>query len=177
VREAGADVVAAAEAMAGLEAPAGRGARRAVGLPEGSFELLDESYNASPPAMRAAFETLMLANPRAGGRRIAVLGDMRELGDGGPALHAGLADDLADANIDLLFAAGPLMRHLYDAVPAARRGHYAPDSESLIPAVTAAVQPGDVVCVKGSLGSRMKRVLDALVALETCSGEAGGDVV
>ena len=80
VREAGADVVAAAEAMAGLEAPAGRGARRTVGLPEGSFELLDESYNASPPAMRAAFETLMLANPCVGGRRIAVLGDMRETG-------------------------------------------------------------------------------------------------
>ena len=177
VREAGADVVAAAEAMAGLEAPAGRGARRTVGLPDGSFELLDESYNASPAAMRAAFETLMLANPRAGGRRIAVLGDMRELGDDGPALHAGLADDLAVANIDLLFAAGPLMRHLYDAVPAACRGDYAADSEALIPAVAAAVRPGDVVCVKGSLGSRMKPVVDALVALETRSGEAGGDAV
>ena len=127
--------------------------------------------------MRAAFETLMLANPRAGGRRIAVLGDMRELGDDGPALHAGLADDVADANIDLLFAAGPLMRHLYDAVPAACRGDYAADSEALIPAVTAAVQPGDVVCVKGSLGSRMKPIVNALVALETRSGEAGCDAV
>lgn len=175
VREAGADVAAAAEAMAWLKAPAGRGARRTVSLPGGSFELLDESYNASPAAMRAAFETLMLANPRARGRRIAVLGDMRELGDDGPALHAGLADDLADANIDLLFAAGPLMRHLYDAVPPAQRGDYADNSEALIPAVTAAVQPGDAVCVKGSLGSRMKPVVDALVALENRCGEAGCD--
>ncbi len=175
VREAGADIAAAAAAMAALKAPAGRGVRRTVRLPADSFDLLDESYNASPAAMRAAFETLMLANPRGGGRRIAVLGDMRELGDDGPALHAGLADDLVDANIDLLFSAGPLMHHLYEAVPAARRGYHAADSEALIPAVTAAVQAGDVVCVKGSLGSRMKPVVDALIALENCSGEAGGD--
>ena len=177
VGEAGADIAAAAAAMAGLEAPAGRGARRRINLPGGSFELLDESYNASPAAVRAAFETLMLANPQAGGRRIAVLGDMRELGDDGPDLHARLADDLAEANIDLLFAAGALMRHLYDAVPAARRGDHAADSEALIPAVTAAVRPGDVVCVKGSLGSRMKPVIDALVALEKSGGEAAGHAV
>ena len=177
VREAGADISAAAAAMAGLKAPTGRGSRRKVGLSGGSFELLDESYNASPAAMRAAFETLMLANPQAGGRRIAVLGDMRELGDDGPALHAGLADDLVGANIDLLFAAGPLMRHLYDAVPAAQRGDHAIDSEALVPAIASAVQPGDVVCVKGSLGSRMKPVVDALVALENRSGEAGDDAV
>ena len=167
VHEAGADMAAAAAAMAELQAPAGRGSRRTVRLADGSFEILDESYNASPPAMRAAFETLMLANPCPGGRRIAVLGDMRELGTGGPALHAGLADALVDANIDLLFAAGPLMRHLYDAVPAPRRGAYAADSEALIPAVAAAVRAGDKVCVKGSLGSRMKPVVEALVALET----------
>lgn len=177
IREAGADVAEAAAAMAGLEAPAGRGVRRTVNLPDGGFELVDESYNASPAAMRAAFETLMLANPGPGGRRIAVLGDMRELGDDGPDLHAGLAEDLADANIDLLFAAGPLMRRLYDAVPAARRGDYAAASEALIPAVAAAVRPGDVVCVKGSLGSRMKPVVDALAALDNRSGEAGGDAV
>ncbi|MCY4395002.1 MAG: UDP-N-acetylmuramoylalanyl-D-glutamyl-2,6-diaminopimelate--D-alanyl-D-alanine ligase [Rhodospirillaceae bacterium] len=177
ISEAGADVAAAAAAMTDLKAPAGRGARRTVRLPDGSFDLLDESYNASPAAMRAAFETLMLANPRGGGRRIAVLGDMRELGGDGPALHAGLADDLVDANIDLLFSAGPLMRHLYEAVPAARRGVHAAASEALIPSVAAAVQAGDVVCVKGSLGSRMKPVVDALIALENCCGEAGGDAV
>ena len=175
VREAGADIDAAAAAMAGLKAPAGRGARRTIHLADGSFDLLDESYNASPAAMRAAFETLMLANPRSGGRRVAVLGDMRELGDEGPALHAGLAGDLADANIDLLFSAGPLMRHLFDAVPATLRGHHAADSEALIPAVIGAVQAGDVVCVKGSLGSRMKPVVDALIALDNLSREAGSD--
>lgn len=197
IREIGADADAAAEAMTGLEAPAGRGARRTIRLDDGSFDLLDESYNASPAAVRAALETLMLANPHGRGRRIAVLGDMRELGDDGPALHAGLAGDLVEANVDLLFAAGPLMRHLYDAVPAARRGCHAADSEALIPSVAAAVQAGDVVCVKGSLGSRMKPVVEALVALESPgespgespeespeespggnrSGEAGGDAV
>ena len=176
IHEAGAGVDATAAAMAGLKAPAGRGARRTVHLADGSFDLLDESYNASPAAMRAAFETLMLANPR-GGRRIAVLGDMRELGTEGPALHAGLAGDLADAKIDLLFAAGPLMRHLFDAVPAARRGGYAADSEALIPAVTAAVQPGDAVCVKGSLGSRMIPVVDALIALDKGDGEENSHAV
>jgi len=173
VHEAGADVAAAAEAMATLTPPAGRGARETIGIAGGSFDLMDESYNASPAAMRAAFETLMLANPGDDGRRIAVLGDMRELGDDGPNLHAALADDLVNANVDLVFAAGPLMRHLYDAVPAAIQGAHAADSAALLPLVIDAVRPGDVVCVKGSLGSRMKPIVDALAALG--SAESGGN--
>ena len=177
IGEAGADVDAAAAAMAGLTPPAGRGARETVVLDAGSFDLLDESYNASPAAMRAAFETLMLANPGdsgpgGGGRRVAVLGDMRELGDEGPALHAELAADLVEANIDLLFAAGPLMQALFDAVPDRMKGAHAADSDALIPLVTAAVRPGDVVCVKGSLGSRMKPVVEALKSLGKSPGKS-----
>lgn len=179
VDEAGADVDAAAAAMAGLTPPAGRGARETITIDGGTFELLDESYNASPAAMRAAFETVMLANPGDGGpvgrgRRIAVLGDMRELGDEGPALHADLASDLVDANIDILFAAGPLMRALFDAVPDTIRGAHTEDSAALTPLVVAAVRAGDVVCVKGSLGSRMKPVVDALQALGKAPGNAKG---
>ncbi len=163
IQEAGAALDAAAMAM--LKPLAGRGERQRIDMAGGSFDLIDESYNASPAAMRAVFETLMLANPRDGGRRIAVLGDMRELGSDGPALHAALAKDLVDANIDRLFAAGPLMRHLYDAVPNTVRGAHTTDSATLLPFVVEAVQPGDVVCVKGSLGSQMKPIVHALAAL------------
>jgi UDP-N-acetylmuramoyl-tripeptide--D-alanyl-D-alanine ligase len=90
-----------------------------------------------------------------------VLGDMRELGEHGPALHAELAPDAAAA-ADLVFCCGPLMRHLYDALPAARRGAHMPDSDRLAPLVRAALRAGDAVLVKGSLGSRMKVVVEAL---------------
>ncbi len=161
----GADVESAARMLVEVHAPQGRGAHSRVALDGGSFELIDESYNASPAAMRAAFETLMLANPEDGGRRIAVLGDMRELGDEGPALHAALAEDAIAAKIDLVFACGPLMKSLYDALPAALRGAHADSSAALAPLVLAAVRPGDVVCVKGSLGSRMAPIVEALTAL------------
>jgi UDP-N-acetylmuramoyl-tripeptide--D-alanyl-D-alanine ligase len=166
VAAVGADVDAAAEALAEVHPPRGRGARSRIALDGGSIELIDESYNASPAAMRAAFQTLMLANPEEGGRRIAVLGDMRELGDDGPSLHAALAQDAVEANIDLVFAAGPLMKSLYDALPPALRGAHAETSEALMPLVLDAVRPGDVVCVKGSLGSRMAPIVDALAGLE-----------
>lgn len=164
VDAAGGNVEAAAQALAQVRPPRGRGARSTVALEGGTFELIDESYNASPAAMRAAFETLMLSNPEDGGRRIAVLGDMRELGDEGPALHAALAKDAVEARIDLVFACGPLMKSMYDALPAALRGAHADTSDAVTPLVAAAVRPGDVVCVKGSLGSRMAPVVEALAA-------------
>ena len=160
----GADLAAAAEALADMEAPAGRGRRCRLG-PEGrSFELIDESYNASPEAMRAAFAVLQLAEPAPGGRRIAVLGDMLELGDDAPALHAGLAGDLAARGVDRVYAAGPAMAALFAALPPAARGAHAPDTAALAPLVAASVQPGDVVLVKGSLGMNMARIVAALAA-------------
>jgi UDP-N-acetylmuramoyl-tripeptide--D-alanyl-D-alanine ligase len=143
-----------AAALAGFRPIAGRGLRRT--LPSG-VTLLDESYNANGASMRAALSVLSELPPR----RVAVLGDMLELGDHGPAEHAGLAQDVT-ASVDLLFTCGPLMLTLYDAVPAGLRGAHAPDSASLAPLVTRAVQPGDTVLVKGSLGSRMARIVHAL---------------
>jgi UDP-N-acetylmuramoyl-tripeptide--D-alanyl-D-alanine ligase len=160
----GADVGAAAAALAQLAAPKGRGLRHRVGRNGGSFELIDDSYNASPASMRASFQVLAAATPGAGGRRIAVLGDMLELGPDSPKLHAGLADALIAAKIDQVFTCGQYMARLYDALPPALRGAHAPNSEALVPLVRAAVKAGDVVVVKGSLGSRMGRIVDALLA-------------
>ena len=166
----GGDMTRAARDLADLTPPKGRGARRTVRFARGSLTLIDDSYNASPPSMRAAFGVLGAAQPERGGRRIAVLGDMLELGPQAPALHEGLAQALLAEPIDLVFTAGPLMRHLHDALPAARRGAHADTAAALVAPLVAALADGDVVLVKGSLGSRMGQVVSALAALESSGG-------
>jgi len=159
----GADVGAAAAALAEMRATPGRGLRADIPLSSGgSFALIDESYNASPASMLAAFEVLARTAPKSGGRRIAVLGDMLELGDDAEALHAALAADLVANRVDLVFTAGPLMARLATALPAPMQGGHTSTSGCLAPRVTAAVRAGDVVMVKGSLGSQLQRVVDAL---------------
>jgi UDP-N-acetylmuramoyl-tripeptide--D-alanyl-D-alanine ligase len=160
--ELGADVAAAAAALAGYGAPAGRGARHVLAVGEGTALLIDESYNANPTSMRAAFAVLRLAPVSGNGRRIAVLGDMLELGEAAADLHAGLADDLVREDIDLVHCCGPLMRSLYEALPEARRGVYADASSGLESAILSGIRPGDAVMVKGSNGSRMAPVVAAL---------------
>ncbi len=154
----GLDALAAAAALAGFAPLGGRGARREIPVSGGTALLLDESYNASPVAVRAALAVLAL---QPGGRRIAVLGDMLELGAVGPEEHSGLLGAVAQS-ADLLFTCGPLMRGLFESAPPALRGGHAEDSAALAPIVAAALRPGDAVLVKGSLGSRMKRVVSAL---------------
>ncbi len=156
------DVAAAAEALAEMEAPKGRGQCHRITLPDGMLELIDESYNASPVSMNAAFAALGQIRPAGEGRRIAVLGDMLELGANSPALHAALADPLESHGIDLVFTAGADMASLWDALPKSLRGGHATDSETLAPIVLAALRPGDVVMVKGSAGSRMGRIVEAI---------------
>jgi UDP-N-acetylmuramoyl-tripeptide--D-alanyl-D-alanine ligase len=152
----GLDPVRAAAALQGWSPMAGRGQQRRVG----GIVLLDESYNASSASVRAALGVLR-GMP---GRRVAVLGDMLELGAFGPAEHEGLADAVA-ADADVLYACGPLMQHLFDAVPDAKRGAHAADSGTLAALVAGAVRPGDAVLVKGSLGSRMRLVVQCLEGL------------
>jgi UDP-N-acetylmuramoyl-tripeptide--D-alanyl-D-alanine ligase len=159
----GADVEKAGEAMSRLPGLAGRGRQQKVPVGSGQALLIDESYNASPASMRAAFAVLAAACPDPTGRRIAVLGDMRELGAQAPALHAALAEPLGMA-ADLVFTAGPLMRHLHDALPPARRGAWQPDAAKLLPLLLDILRPGDVVTVKGSLGSRMIDIVKPLLA-------------
>ena len=163
----GADLALAAMALAGLQPPAGRGARIMLAMAEGEALLIDESYNANPASMRAALALLGQSLTGRRGRRIAVLGDMLELGDDGPALHGGLASALVDHDIDLLFCAGPLMRTLWEALPVERRGAYAPTAADLQPEVLSAVRSGDAVMVKGSLGSRMAPIVKALASRYT----------
>ncbi len=154
----GLDPVAAAAALDGFVPVSGRGQLRT--LPAG-ITLLDESYNASTASIRAALEVLR----EVPGRRVAVLGDMLELGEFGPAEHAKLAGPVADG-AELLYACGPLMRHLYDQVPAPQRGGYAADSSLLVPLLTAGLRAGDAVLVKGSLGSRMRVIVTELEGLQ-----------
>ncbi len=163
VQALGADLGLAGLALAQMTPPKGRGRRHQVELGGGSFELIDDSYNASPASMRAAFETLATSKPGRRGRRIAVLGDMRELGTQADGLHAGLGDDLKAAGIDLVYAAGPHMAKLYEALPRGMRGAHFTDSSALPAVLLTALQPGDVVLVKGSLGSRMGPVVEALL--------------
>ncbi|MCZ6522296.1 MAG: UDP-N-acetylmuramoylalanyl-D-glutamyl-2,6-diaminopimelate--D-alanyl-D-alanine ligase [Alphaproteobacteria bacterium] len=165
VRALDADLGLAALSLAAMTPPAGRGRRHRVTLDEDGFELIDDSYNASPAAMRAAFEVLARTPVGERGRRVAVLGDMLELGAEGPALHQELAQDLVRAGVDLVFAAGPAMARLFEALPAERRGVHAASAAEVVGAVRAAVRPGDAVLVKGSLGSRMGLVVEALLAL------------
>jgi len=162
----GLDLGLASATLASFSPPKGRGQRRHLSMAGGGFELIDESYNASPAAMRAAFAVLGHARVGQAGRRIAVLGDMRELGTTSPRLHAELAGPLVAAHVDLVLTCGPLMAGLQQALPQALRGGHAKDSESLIPAVLETVRPGDVVLVKGSLGTRMAPIVAALLALE-----------
>ncbi len=150
-------------ALARHQPAEGRGARRDIVLAGGGrATLIDESYNANPASMAAAFALLGATKPRGKGRRIAVLGDMLELGPKGPGLHASLAAGLAAARVDRLFVAGPLMRHLFDAAPAAMRAAAAPAASDLLGAVLAELQDGDIVMVKGSNGSKVSLVARAL---------------
>ena len=158
----GTDLALAALALAELQPAAGRGAPITIELPGGPALVLDESYNANPASVAAALAVLgsSLIGPQ--GRRIAVLGDMLELGPDGPALHHGLAESVIANAVDLVFCCGPLMRALWQALPASRRGGYAEDSTALEAQVVPAVRAGDAVMVKGSLGSRMAPIVKAL---------------
>ncbi|MEM8988613.1 MAG: UDP-N-acetylmuramoylalanyl-D-glutamyl-2,6-diaminopimelate--D-alanyl-D-alanine ligase, partial [Pseudomonadota bacterium] len=149
--------------LGALVAVDGRGARGAIPASGGgAATLIDESYNANPTSMAAAAAVLKSAVPGAGGRRIAVLGDMLELGEDGPGLHAALADVFKDAEADKIYAAGPLMAHMWAGLPEAVRGAHAETTKELVDAVASDIRAGDVVMVKGSLGMKMSVIIEAL---------------
>ncbi|MDX5360137.1 MAG: UDP-N-acetylmuramoylalanyl-D-glutamyl-2, 6-diaminopimelate--D-alanyl-D-alanine ligase, partial [Alphaproteobacteria bacterium] len=173
VHAAGGDLARAALALAGVRPASGRGERIEIGLPGGTALLIDESYNANPTSVGAALDLLAQAPVGDRGRRIAILGDMLELGPEAEALHAGLAEAVERAGIDRVHCAGPLMRALHDALPARVRGQWAETSADLAAGGAADLRPGDVVMVKGSLGSRMARVVEALRARDVRGRRAG----
>ena len=160
----GADLARAALSLANLKPPVGRGERTALRIGEGEAFLVDESYNANPASIRAALATLAGIETADKGRRIAVLGDMKELGAASEALHRELADAVSAHGIDLVFTAGTQMVHLFEALPMAVRGAAAPSAEDLTDAVLATLRPGDAVMVKGSNSMRMVRIVEAAKA-------------
>ncbi|OFX00415.1 MAG: hypothetical protein A3E78_15985 [Alphaproteobacteria bacterium RIFCSPHIGHO2_12_FULL_63_12] len=164
-RALGVSAARAGAGLAGLGAAVGRGAQSTVRLASGAeIILIDESYNANPTSMAAAFAVLAQTKPKQGGRRIAVLGQMLELGPQGPALHAGLAQPLLAAGIDALYVAGALMDHLWEKTPPALRAGKAADARALAPTILQALKDGDIVMVKGSNGSKVSEIVAAIKA-------------
>jgi UDP-N-acetylmuramoyl-tripeptide--D-alanyl-D-alanine ligase len=162
VKFAGADLAKACLALATVAPAKGRGGQELLATNGGDILLIDESYNANPHSMAAALSLLTTVSKSRKGRKIAVLGDMLELGQFSTELHRGLTKALDEAGIDLLYAAGPMMRELWDTVPQARRGVHAETSAGLTHALVASLRPGDSVVVKGSFGSNMGLVVEAL---------------
>lgn len=167
VKLAGGDIQKSADALFNQEPIIGRGKRELIDLGDKNnpITLIDESYNASPISMRAAFKVLALIDPGRGGRRIAFLGDMLELGVDGPAHHRDLALPIKAANVDLVYTSGKLMKNLFDVLPSNQQGAHKETSADLAKIVPDVLVPGDVVMVKGSLGSKMGTVVEALRAL------------
>jgi UDP-N-acetylmuramoyl-tripeptide--D-alanyl-D-alanine ligase len=174
-RAAGLDLALVALSLADVAAGAGRGAQVRLSAPGGEITLLDESYNANPASMRAALALLGQVSVGFRGRRIAVLGDMLELGPSGPSMHRDLAPALAEHDVDLVFLAGPLMRNLWQALPPERRGGYAETSADLVEMLLSRLRAGDAVVVKGSLGSRMGPVVQAIRQRFPDVAREGGD--
>ncbi|MEQ9519622.1 MAG: UDP-N-acetylmuramoylalanyl-D-glutamyl-2,6-diaminopimelate--D-alanyl-D-alanine ligase [Parvibaculum sp.] len=165
VQAVGGDLAMAGMALAKIQAPKGRGARHVVRAGERQFLVIDESYNANPASMKAAFATLSHAQVETGAHRIAVLGDMLELGHDEVKMHRDLSEAVLQAGIDRVYACGPLMRALYDALPVDCQGGYAENSEALLSLLARKVGQGDAVMIKGSFGSRMGLVVEGLLAL------------
>jgi UDP-N-acetylmuramoyl-tripeptide--D-alanyl-D-alanine ligase len=158
----GVDAQIAVGALETATAPEGRGARSILPAPGGQVLLIDESYNANPASMRAAFNILGTVPRTKYPRRIAVVGDMLELGENSAAFHIGLADAIIAAEIDLVFACGRDMRHLFEHLGRAHQGAWAPTSGDLEAGLVREVKAGDAVMIKGSLGSRMAPLVKAL---------------
>ena len=133
-----------------------------------TLELLDDSYNANPTSMAAALEVLAAVPVTnnigrvSKGRRIAYLGDMKELGPDAVALHAGLAHLEATSKIDEIHCIGPLMRALYDLLPEAQRGEWYETSQEVLPRLKRHLDSGDVVLAKGSLSMKLGLIVDAI---------------
>jgi UDP-N-acetylmuramoyl-tripeptide--D-alanyl-D-alanine ligase len=163
------DLDQALPGLAAFEALKGRGKREALNIRGGKIELIDEGYNASPASVTAALRLLGELPTTFGGRRIAVLGDMRELGESGPDLHRSLAPALTEGKVDIAFLIGPLMQGLYEKLPQGMRGGHKGKSEEMVDTLIAAIRPGDTVLIKGSLGTRMAPLVEAVRAMDAAA--------
>ena len=158
------DLAKAAAALQHFVEPHGRGQIKKLAVNGGHLRLIDDSYNASPVSMKGAIEKVseIRAATPGGCRTVVVLGDMLELGDTAAEMHVGLVPTLINNQMDVVFAAGRFMQEMFFALPESMRGAYKPTSGELAPLVVNALQPRDLVLVKGSHGSRMDKVVDAI---------------
>lgn len=159
----GADVPTVAIALASMTAESGRGQRHILQLPNGPITLIDESYNANPASMKAAIELLDATPIYGAGRRIAVLGDMLELGSHSAKLHAALADLIGSTRTDMVLMAGPEMKALADTLPEGFRAEYRTGVEELKTVLMKTIQPGDAVMIKSSKGIGFSRLVEAMI--------------
>ncbi|MCC9620239.1 UDP-N-acetylmuramoyl-tripeptide--D-alanyl-D-alanine ligase [Thalassospira sp. MA62] len=160
----GADTFRAAQDLADVTPPAGRGETLNIKTPDGSgtFTLIDDAYNANPTSMMAGLKVLAQSKPTDGGRKVAVLGDMRELGDNAEQLHTDLHQPVTAMGIEQVFCVGPLMKNLANNLPdAINAGHFDAAEDAIAP-IKAAIKPGDVVLIKGSLGIYVSKIVSAL---------------
>lgn len=161
IKLAGADARAATQTLAGIRAQDGRGAKQVISRPEGDIAIVDESYNANPASMRAAIAAFAQSTAT-NNRRILVLGDMLELGQESSKLHKGLSGPILASDIDKVYLCGPFMKELYQELPSEKQGACTENSEELTPLLLKDIGPGDAIMVKGSLGSKMGPVVEAL---------------
>lgn len=164
ITAAGADLADAAAALSNFQEPEGRGRVRIIPLPQGAITLIDDCYNASPNSMNAALSKLaeLYSTTKSEGRKIAVLGDMLELGSSSIDLHKALLAPLQNHAIDKLYAVGQHMKTLYDITPAKMQGAYAASAKEIADKMIHDLRPHDIVLIKGSHGSRMDIVRDAI---------------
>ena len=159
---AGLDPALVAEALAGQRLQAGRGARLEIALEDGVATLIDDSYNANPASMRSAIAGLKTLQPKGRGRRIAVLGEMLELGRDSAAMHAGLAEPLVEAGAELVIGSGEGMRALVEALSGRTEARHAKSAEDALDMLDERLRDGDVVLIKGSNGSGVHKVAASL---------------
>ncbi|MDP1554576.1 MAG: cyanophycin synthetase, partial [Hyphomonas sp.] len=172
--QTGRSVAECAEALSGYGPPPGRGTAETLMLPDGgSFTLIDDAYNANPASMRAALQSLA---QRTGGRRLAALGDMREIGASSVEEHIALAGPVVEAGVEGIFLAGPEMQRLAEALPPGLPQASAPSADDLWNQVQKALRDGDLLLIKGSNASGMGRLADRLRqwSAEAVSGKMDG---
>jgi UDP-N-acetylmuramoyl-tripeptide--D-alanyl-D-alanine ligase len=167
----GCDPMLAAHDIALWHPPAGRGTRERIimdRVEETFFDLIDDAFNANPASMAASLDMLIAAQPQDGigrignGRRIAILGDMLELGPTEVVLHAAIADHPGLAAIGIIHCVGPRMKALYAALPRRQRGEWVATAQEIVPRAKGMIDAGDIVLVKGSKGAKVSLVVDAL---------------
>lgn len=155
----GVDRAVAARGLANWSPVGGRGARQRLDIGNGTLDLIDDAYNANPTSLRAAMQVLAEADAR---RKIAFLGDMKELGEKEHAFHRDVALWPCTVAIDVIHTVGPLMKSLHDALPDGKRGLHFDETVSMAAQAPNLVQAGDAVLLKASLSTNMRKVVDAL---------------